>query len=137
MCVPSVKSDHLETFNAPVINDLDGGAPVLPCLKGQRVGSEVGLDQVGVDLGLEVLDKRFEAVFHHICDKEYLSWKEAASIIVRVQQPHGYLVGSPRFNLAGPGVVVIKAMDADAALAFVVARRHFLEFHVRLANQPE
>ena len=103
-------------------------------LEGERDDASVGLDEVLVDLRLQVAGEAVPAVPGACHREEDLSRIQAATVIVGVKQPHGYLVLAAGLHLAGLGVVVVESAHIDLPLADVVASANLVKYDVRLAD---
>src|SRR6266545_2772078 len=90
-------------------------------LEGQGNCSPVLLDQVGIDLGLEMLREPRPAVGIASHREEELPRVDAPAVIVRVEHPEGDLRDIARLDLTGFRIVVVEATDLDLQLP-VIAR---------------
>ena len=93
MCVLSFHLDHLETLNAPGVDDLDSGSLMLACLKWQRHRAAIGSISSSSISALRFLASlpTLSIARHR---KEHLTGEKTPPIIVGVEHPHRDLVGA-------------------------------------------
>lgn len=137
LCPRDVQLPLDDGLDAPVIDDLDGDAPLFAGFEGEGDGAAVGLDLLFVDLGLEALLEFCPTVVFPGHGEEDLPGEEAAAVVIGVEHPHGNLLGAAAVDGAVAGVVVIETVDGEEDRAGFRPLGDQVQSDVGLADEPE